>query len=272
MCTAFQYKSALQHVLDCVEAEADTYEGCNELTDAGCFERLDLLQTPVIGMEDCRPLRYLPDVLAFGDQYRMWFADVYYGVTPEVAAGVSAAAVKELGGDPEAWTYGEIDFFAFASLMDKVVQLLPDGDDTPKGAFVDLGSGSGKAVLACALTQAAWFTESRGVEMIGGLHTMACAAAEKLVEHLGDDCPVTKFREGDLRDEDLSDVTVAFCHSTMFDKSLLDALATMAQPMAKGSIVITSSYALEGPGFEQVAVVESDMSWGSGTMYVQRTV
>lgn len=259
-------------------------------------------------MEKCRPLRYLADVLAFADAFRV-FANVFEDVTTEIA---SAAAAKDIvgvragehagaGADEDSWTYGEIEFFAFAQLLDDIVASLPDSGAAAfgAGAFCDLGSGSGKAVVAAALTQPLAFSAWRGVESLPSLNELASGAIERLrvmqAESTSEEAPIPvggaavpselggsriSVEAGDLRVPlgaagavDLSDVSVAFCHTTMFDTALLAGVTALTKAMPKGALVVSASRPLDGAShLELLLEVEADMTWGSGTLYLHRVV
>jgi len=85
-------------------------------------------------------------------------------------------------------TYGEFDFFFFASLLDRAwiyycgnSSSNNDNENSVSEAeqqawkdqvFVDIGSGSGRLLLAAAALHPAW-KACRGVELLPGLHTAA---------------------------------------------------------------------------------------------------
>ena len=78
---------------------------------------------------------------------------------------------------PEELTYGEFDFFFFAELLDRACMLWDaahDADNQKKKSdkvFCDLGSGSGRLVLAAAALNS--WQLCRGVELLPGIHMVA---------------------------------------------------------------------------------------------------
>ena len=83
-------------------------------------------------------------------------------------------------------TYGEISVSPFVQLL----RTLPEPATPPH--FIDIGSGTGKAVLAAALARP--LASALGVELVPQLHSTAVRAERALRQLL----PQPKFREGDL--------------------------------------------------------------------------
>jgi Histone methylation protein DOT1 len=79
---------------------------------------------------------------------------------------------------PEELTYGEFDFYFFAELIDRAVVLWDQIQRTdhrpvkPDKVFCDLGSGSGRLVIAAASLHSNWQL-CRGVELMPGIHEVA---------------------------------------------------------------------------------------------------
>ena len=84
------------------------------------------------------------------------------------------------GEDPPAqFTYGEFDFYFFAELLDKAHEYYFQGredSDKPNSwddkVFVDIGSGTGRLVLAAAALHPGW-KRCRGIEVLKGIHAVA---------------------------------------------------------------------------------------------------
>ena len=70
-------------------------------------------------------------------------------------------------------TYGEVEFDGFRAAMDLVVQLKGKRQGGATLSFVDLGSGTGVAVMQAALSGT--FGSALGVEIVPGLHDIATA-------------------------------------------------------------------------------------------------
>lgn len=102
---------------------------------------------------------------------------LYRGVdgiaTARRAAVTAAAAGPENGTSPrppsdKSLTYGEVTFSSFLQILDFVMRLRPTAD----GVFVDLGCGTGKAVLTAALSEAR-FSLCWGIEIVPDLLELA---------------------------------------------------------------------------------------------------
>jgi hypothetical protein len=84
---------------------------------------------------------------------------------------------------PKSMTYGEFDYYFFAELLDRAHEIYfgnndnnDDNDsvqpDWQDKVFVDIGSGTGRLVLAAAGLHPSW-RKCRGVELLPGLHKAA---------------------------------------------------------------------------------------------------
>jgi hypothetical protein len=91
----------------------------------------------------------------------------------EVAKHSSKAerADKELTSE-RSLIYGEVEFRSFTEVLRKICTNVPAG-----GTFIDIGSGSGKAVMAARMTQD--FSTCVGVEIMDGLAALADEIGEK---------------------------------------------------------------------------------------------
>lgn len=213
-------------LLAAVEAAAHTHEGCGALRDAGVFDRLEHLAVagapapqPSAGAGQRRgrgdakatPMRLLPFVMAFG---------AHQGAYARLCAHMPpAAALGRRTPTPlcSSFTYGEIEFFGFAEILARALGATPPRSH--EGAFVDLGCGSGRPMVAAALLWPA-FTAVRGVELLDVLADECAAAIDAAAGRASGGLPMAplELRRGDLLDEDLSDVAVVFSHCTCFDE------------------------------------------------------
>ncbi|CAN0305891.1 unnamed protein product, partial [Phaeothamnion confervicola] len=144
------------------------------------------------------------------------------------------------------------------------------------GAFYDLGSGTGKPVVAAAICHA--FSKAVGIEILEGLHHASVEVVRSwdVVGRPGtpqDRRTDIRFVHGDATDPaaaDWSDGDVVFANSTCFDDALMNRIAERAAMLRRGAFVITLSRRLPGDGF---AVLESralTMSWGAATVFIHQ--
>ena len=213
---------------------------------------------------------------------------IFEGISLARAKEASIAERDRLGlgtlGHP-ALVYGEID----AATLGKVLRRVREdfGGRIDGGHFVDLGSGSGRAVIAAALLQRSWKT-CTGIELLEGLHALSLEAAEAYgavaqtlpsggpapdVRFLCGDFVGQEVRGGVIRSDEALDwagADVVFANSTAFDAGLMRKVASRASRLAKGAIFITVSQELSSPAFELLSALKEEMSWGTATINVHR--
>ncbi|OMJ96226.1 hypothetical protein SteCoe_186 [Stentor coeruleus] len=173
-------------------------------------------------------------------------------------------------------TYGEIEFRSFAELFYTIESRyggLPQG-----GIFYDLGSGSGKGILAAALLGN--FQECKGIEILDSLHNLC----EKLISEYEDKftqfvisnhdmwtvIPKLKSIKGDIMKVDWTDARMIFVNSTCFDEEMIMEISEI--PVAVGTFAISLTKALSANSWVQLETVRRKMSWGHATVYIQRKV
>jgi hypothetical protein len=110
------------------------------------------------------------------------FADwssCFAGLSAQEAKRLARDGAKELGlpTSTRSLTYGEVDFFSFASILEQV--------NPPTGSlFVDIGHGTGRAVLAAALLRGSELRECRGVEVLAPLYEASLVARDRYAARL----------------------------------------------------------------------------------------
>lgn len=161
------------------------------------------------------------------------------------------------------FTYGEIEFTSFIAL----ISLTHPHQNT---RFYDLGSGTGRAVIACAMV---FNVESCcGVELFVELHQEAEKQKKHLArlpgyEHKAD---IISFLHEDFLNVDLSDATLIFINSTAFMGETWQLLNEHLAQVALGAIIITVSKKLTASVFEVVKMTKIDMSWGVATVFIHQ--
>jgi len=202
------------------------------------------------------------------------YSSLFVGLETDV---MKQRAKEEVGSAPvtTALTYGEIDFHSWADILERLD--LREGD-----TLVDLGSGTGKALVTACLLFGPRLARIHGVELLECLHSPCEEVLSKLSSLLASDvaayaehtrCRVTSER-GDFTDTDLlqMDWTVAdvvFLNSTLFDAQLMTTLCALASArMRKGTRVVT----LTRPWISPLWRVEDErlykMSWGAASCFV----
>jgi hypothetical protein len=96
------------------------------------------------------------------------------------------------------------------------------------GCFYDLGSGTGKVVLAAALLHD--FKYCRGVELLRGLHEVAVGYQDEWQKVRSS--PVVEYTLGSILDREVidwaSDGDIVFSNTHCFDPEMMMALSALA--------------------------------------------
>jgi SAM-dependent methyltransferase len=177
--------------------------------------------------------------------------------------------------------YGEIAFDPFRAVLDQLKRTHL-ALTTPGGIFLDIGSGSGKAVFAAALAHD--FDACYGIEILDGL----CEISQKVLHDWERNIkkqyalPYQKrrtrihFTLGDALEEDwptAPSADLVFMNSTCFSASLLRELTRkLASYCKSGAMVITATHALpDTQSFEELrSLTVEQEAWGNATWYLHR--
>lgn len=179
--------------------------------------------------------------------------------------GFSLSRSDRQHGDAPEYVYGEIDFESFIALL----SLCQVGSDT---VFYDLGSGSGKAVIACAMVFDV--KKSCGVELLPLLHQCAEKQGQRLTAlpayaHLKSHIV---FEHSDLLNTSLSDASLIFINATAFFAGHWQCISQHLQQVKPGTLIITTSKALSPGPFITHKVTPVQMSWGVVSAFIQQRV
>lgn len=184
---------------------------------------------------------------------------------------LAETAAAKLAGEGHATSAPEL-FYGEASL-EAVARVLDAAHAREGDTFLDLGSGSGKAVIAAALVRPD-LASVRGIEILPELHTEALAAQQRMPPDRA--WPRVLFECGNLLEADLRAADVVYFFSTCFPRALCDEveLAVAAQMKAGGRFVCVSKQLANFSGrFEevgQVALPQPHVGGGSLTAFVYR--
>jgi hypothetical protein len=158
-----------------------------------------------------------------------------------------------------ALTYGEISFEAVG------VALSLAGLTAQHRVFFDIGSGSGRVVLAAAFLHG--FASATGLEILPSLHAKAEEVQVQYhLQKVAAACPVNFVCE-DFRAFDWSHADVVFATATCFDEDLMTALLAASLKLKKGSVFITSTRELESHAWRLLASFTMQSSWGTAELH-----
>ena len=137
------------------------------------------------------------------DKHLALFQQLFCGID---GFALSRQARKER--DAIEYTYGEIDFISFIALL----SLTKPGINT---VFYDLGSGTGKAVIAC--TMVFNVQKSCGIELFDLLHNTALKQQQRLQQQTGYTIKsnALHFINADFFHADFSDATLIFINTSL---------------------------------------------------------
>ncbi len=185
------------------------------------------------------------------------FNKLYEGVD-----GFSLSKQARKDNDAFEYTYGEIEFLSFTALLS-----LTHPDENTR--FYDLGSGTGKAVLAAAMVYK--MASYCGVELFKDLYDISVKLQKhlnRLPEYEATAEKIT-FIHADFLTIDLSNATLIFINSTAFIGETWQSLNERLVETAIGATIITVSKTLTSSVFEIIKTTEINMSWGPATVYIQ---
>ena len=215
-------------------------------------------------MQFNQPLALSEESQAFIGRQLLRFDAITADMPTTRGSAVAKQDRNQLGVSDASFIYGEISFQSFAEVFELVKSR--HGGLPANGVFYDLGSGTGKAVVAAALLHE--FEYCRGIELLEGLFQASLELKTAYEQEGGG--PRVEFIHGDLLTYDWSDASCLFVNSTCFSEQLMRHIAhAWVHP---GTIAITSSKNLKSPQWRVLEVIHRPMSWGGATLYVQQCV
>ena len=160
-------------------------------------------------------------------------------------------------------TYGEIDFKSFIALIGGC---FPDKNTV----FYDLGSGTGKAVIAIAMVFD--IKKSCGIECLEPLHRAAINTKKKWLNELTDTYPESQieFYNQDFLQSNFKDATLIFINASALFGPVWDELCSHLKKTPIGTIIITTSKSIKDESFQLTYSKPTMMSWGVVTAYIHK--
>jgi SAM-dependent methyltransferase len=164
-------------------------------------------------------------------------------------------------------SYGEIEFESFGSLLCSLTKY--GVDMSHMLSFVDLGSGTGTAVICAALTNV--FEKCTGIEIIEELYKTSGQILKGFYKHCHSINEVVNIEYvlGDATFLDWSKGDLVFAHATCFDVATMARISKTASHMKSGAVIIVLSNRLQQEElFTLVLTGEVKTSWGAATALV----
>jgi len=174
---------------------------------------------------------------------------------------ISFQARQKLSENSSDLTYGEIPFVSWR-------QIILRANPKNGGVFFDLGSGSGRVVLAsCLLFN---FRKSVGVELLSELHEAALAiktnfeklATSQIKEHIAGrelHFICSNFLNTDLRDADF----IFINHILGDKKSFAQLERKLLNELKSGTKIVTTIRRLANPAFKRLGSETYKFNWGN---------
>jgi hypothetical protein len=181
--------------------------------------------------------------------------------------GFELSRLARTNQDAFEYTYGEIDFLSFIALISLI-------QPTPTTRFYDLGSGTGKAVIACGLVfdMQAYY----GIELFDGLHQAAIKVQEQLIRQADYMKNIEKmhFICRNFLSTDLTQASLIFINSTALFGPTWEALnEKLIVESAKNTVIITTSKRLlKSPKFILIRTTQLVVNFGIVMAYIHTTV
>lgn len=171
-------------------------------------------------------------------------------------------STKKLTG-PE-FIYGEVEVLHFVALLRLASKEVGQ-------VFWDLGCGTGKAMVAAAMSENG-FRQICGVELLEGLHKVASKAIEKLCEDEEYKDKNFKLFKGDMREADWTNADIIYASSICFPANLIKALAEKGRRLKKGTKILTLKKWPLPEVYRVLHNLSVKMTWGRTGVYIMERV
>jgi len=178
---------------------------------------------------------------------------------------ISTAARRKSGGDTSKLLYGELPFQSWKEIAEHA---------NPKkdGVFFDLGSGTGRVVIASHLLFD--FKKTIGVELLEGLHDKALEMKkifdESIKPQIGKDLVGRELQliKGDIFRTDLREADFVFMNHPFKDGDhFLELEEKFLNELKPGTKIVTIIRALKNPAFKKIDSKTYKFSWGDSTAH-----
>lgn len=166
-------------------------------------------------------------------------------------------------GDAFEYLYGEIEFTSF-------IALLALANPSKETVFLDLGSGVGTAVCACAMVFNV--KQSCGVELFEILHNTAQKQQQKL-RQMADyylKAKRIKFINEDFLNTNITSATIIYINATALVGQTWSSLCKRLDKAQANAIIITTTKPLKSPLFSLIHTTRVTMSWGPVNAYLHQ--
>lgn len=178
---------------------------------------------------------------------------------------VSNAARRKFTSDTSKFLYGELPFTTWQ-------QIVEHANPKKDGVFFDLGSGTGRVVVASHLLYD--FKKSIGVELLDGLHDKAMEVKENFEKTIKPQVEKQvegrelQFIKSDIFAVDLREADFIFMNHPFKDGEVFMKLEEkFLSELKPGTKIVTIIRALRNPAFKSLGSQTYKFSWGDSTAH-----
>jgi hypothetical protein len=192
------------------------------------------------------------------DKHEAVFNQLYKNID-----GFALSRAARINQDALEYVYGEIEFESFIALL----SICKPNNDT---IFYDLGSGTGKAVLACSMVFN--ITYSVGVELFSNLHHCAEERHQclKMLPNYQQNAQKITFINDNLLSVTLTQSTLVFINATLFLGELWRQISYHLEQLPPQALVISTTKPINSKKFTIEKITIVTMSWGLVNAFIQR--
>lgn len=166
--------------------------------------------------------------------------------------------------DAPEYVYGEVDFPSFIALISLC-------NPNENSVFYDLGSGTGKAVLAC--TMVFKMKKSCGIELFASLHTQALQQRKKLAQLTAYQltAPQIEFIHTNFLHANLMDATIVFINATaLLGSRWHEVCKRLENHTSPHALIISTSKPILSSALTVIKETKVRMSWGIVSAYIHQ--
>lgn len=172
---------------------------------------------------------------------------------------ISTKSRLETKKETENLLYGEISLESCQKILERA--------NPKKGKFYDLGSGTGRVVIAMQLLGN--FEKSIGVELLEGLHEKATELHTVFAQNgFSDEAKNIQFFNDDLFNINLEDADFVILNHPFKEGEAFPRLENkFVQELRPGTKIVSTIRALENKKFKRLGNANYEFSWGNSTAY-----
>ncbi|MBL6665144.1 MAG: methyltransferase [Rickettsiales bacterium] len=171
---------------------------------------------------------------------------------------ISKQARKDSKINTEKFLYGELPLETCKDILEFA--------NPKKGLFCDLGSGTGRVVLAMQLLGN--FKKSAGVEILEGLHNQSTKIHNFLKENYPQLAKHISFHNNDIFKTKLHNVDFILMNHPFKDGEIFHKLEEkFLNELKPGTKIVTIIRALKDPSFKKIATKTLKFSWGDSSVH-----